>query len=513
MPQRRILFIDGTHLHAFRSNGDAVIHEGRFTSEPTGIESFSGYLNAHHQSIFSLLADVPEEGFQIEDIPHVTGKDRDALIKRKIGQYFYGTPYAIAASQGRLKTGRRDERLLLMALTRAQQFEPWLSAAEAQPLALTGMYSVPQLIEQLIPKEVTAPLLLITQTHGGLRQSFFSGRQLLFSRLTALATGSVTEAAVAAQLEAGKMQHYLVSQRLIDRNKPLVTRLLAHPTQMSAMRDRCTDTGELHFEFADLLQEAGRLGLRSPLPNSHAEMLFCHLLARRAPSRQFAPPSARAHYRLWQTRFGLKIASLVILAGTLLFAAKQGVSLFGLRESTAEILLQAQQDQSHYDTAMQALPKIPLSAEKLRALTDRYDHVEKRAIGPQPLLAQLSQSLNFFSAISIDRVEWLVTEDIAPAAAGGAGPKDTPPVPPQMSSGPYAHVLVSARLPMSTVGDQRGQLKLVADFMQHLNTEPNSRAIVLTPPVDTESGKTLRSGDDSRVSESPRFVFRLSRKL
>jgi hypothetical protein len=63
------------------------------------------------------------------------------------------------------------------------------------------------------------------------------------------------------------------------------------------------------------------------------------------------------------------------------------------------------------------------------------------------------------------------------------------------------------------VGDQRGQLKLVADFTQHMGSQPDTLVTVLNPPVDTQSGKTLRSGDETRVAEAPRFVFRLTRKL
>ena len=467
MPQRRILFIDGNSLHVFHAVNGNVLNEERFPADAAGVERFAGYLVAHRKTIFSLLADVSEEGFHLEDIPNVGGKDRVALLQRRLGQHFYGTPYAIAESQGRIKTGRRDERLLLMALMRPQHFDPWLTALAAQQIALAGMYSVPQLIRRFVPKETTEPLLLLSLSHAGLRQSFFAERQLRFSRLTPFVTKTADEATITAILEAGKMHQYLASQRLIERNKPLTTRLLVHPAQMSVMRDRCKDSTELRFEFADLLHESARLGLRSPLADSNAEMLFCHLLAQQSPRVQFAPAPARAHYRLWQTRFGLKVASLAIIAGTLLFAIKQGVSLFNMHDTTAQILIQAQQDRQRYDVAMQLLPKVALPADKLRALTDRYKLIDKRAEGPLPLLAQLSQSLDLFPAVAIDRIEWFTSDDIAPAVAGGAGPQDAPALPPHMTSGPYAHALVAARLPIGMVGDQRGQVAHLTLGVEH----------------------------------------------
>jgi predicted NBD/HSP70 family sugar kinase len=63
------------------------------------------------------------------------------------------------------------------------------------------------------------------------------------------------------------------------------------------------------------------------------------------------------------------------------------------------------------------------------------------------------------------------------------------------------------------VGDNRGQLSLVADFAKHLGAAPDTLVTVLQPPVDTQSGKTLKSGDENSMQEAPRFSFRLTRKL
>ncbi|MEW6165326.1 MAG: hypothetical protein AB1642_09720 [Pseudomonadota bacterium] len=514
MPQRRVLFLDTSRLSAWRLAGKSVEAEESFSADPTGFEAFGAYLKHHHRSLFALLADVPEEGFQIEEIPHSSGKDRAAIIKRKLAQYFYGTPLSLAQSQGRLKTGRRDERLLMMALTRPQHFEPWLEVLRTAQANLAGIYSLPQLVHHLLPAAVAPQVVQITLTRGGLRQTYFADRQLRFSRLTPLATGSTEESAIAAALEANKMHQYLASQRLIERGKPLATRVLVHPAQISAMRERCRDSGELRFEFVDLLQEAKRLGLGAPGEDSQAEALFGQLLLKRAPAEQFAPPAERQFFRLWQTRFALKGAGAVILAGGLLFAAKQGLEIQQLQDETGAIRQQTRLDQQRYDDTLRALPKIPLSTDNLRTLVDRYEQVLKRAPGPAPLLVQLSQSLDAFPRITIDRLEWEIGEQIAPVQAGAAaaGAPAAPP-PPNMAGGPYAHATVVGRLPIGMAGDQRGQLTLVADFVKHLEQAPNTLVTLLQPPVDTQSGKTLKSGDDTSTPEAPRFTFRLTRKL
>lgn len=513
MSQRRVLFLATAQLTAYQAAGGKVHAEGEFTADAAGLAAFGDYLAAHRDSVFMLLADVAEEGFHLEDIPHSSGRDRAALVKRKLAQYFYGTPLAMAISQGRQKTGRRDERLLLMALTRPQHFEPWLAALDAAEIALAGVYSLPQTLTPLLTKEMPQRLLLITLTKSGLRQSFFADGQLRFSRLTALATGAPSEAANAAALEATKMHHYLLGQRLIERGTPLAIRILTHPAQTSALRMRCHDTAELQFDCIDLLQEAQRAGLRSAPVDSRAEMLFCHLLARKAPTGQFAPAAERQFYRLWQSRLGLNVASSLILAGGLLFAAQQGLDLLQTQNTIDQLEQQAQLDLQRYDTALQALPKIPLSTENLRALVDRYEAVLQRSPGPAPLLVQMSQSLDAFPDITIERIEWRIAEQL-PAAPGTAGGNGLPP--PQIAiatTGPYAQASVDARLPPGLAGNQRSQLARVADFARHLGATPDTLVTILQQPADTQSGQTLKSGDAKRAQEAPKFSFLLTRKL
>lgn len=514
MPQRRVLFLDNSRLAAYRVQRGEVLHEASFAADEAGLAAFGAYLTEHRRSLFMLLADTTEESYQTEDIPHTTGKDRQAIIRRKLAQHFYGTPYAVALSQGRLKSGRRDERLLLMALTQPQHLEPWLAEFRRSRAILTGIYALSQTVGGLLPAKPPAQVLLLTLSHAGLRQTFFDTGRMRFSRLTPLIHDATDAAAFAAASEAIKMHQYLASQRLIERDQPLTTLILAHPSDVPAIRVHCQNNASLRFEILDLPECARRAGLRSPLASSQADALFCHLLVKQPPAEQFAPAEERTYYRLWQARFGLRLASVLILAGGMLFAVNQGLDILALRDDAEQARFQARLDQERYAAMLKALPRIPISPDDLRLLIDRYDQLALRAQGPGPLLAQISRSLDVFTAIGIDRVEWSVVEQMpstpadSPAYAGGKALT----VPPQLP-GPHAQADVFARLPLAMVGDQRGQLALVADFMKHLSAQPGTLVILIQPPLDTQSGKTLKSGDERGTPEAPRFVFRVIRKL
>ena len=113
-----------------------------------------------------------------------------------------------------------------MALTQPQHFEPWLGILRDRKAILDGIYSLPQTTLGLLPKQMPPQLLLLTQTNAGLRQTYFVEGQMRFSRLTPLIRDSADTLAIAAASEAIKMHQYLATQRLIERDKPLITWLL-----------------------------------------------------------------------------------------------------------------------------------------------------------------------------------------------------------------------------------------------------------------------------------------------
>ncbi|MDP1526636.1 MAG: hypothetical protein Q8M20_12560 [Rhodocyclaceae bacterium] len=511
MPTRCVLLLDPAGLSLYQVGGSAVNRGEHFPADESGYERFAHFLRGHDKWLYTLLADVAEEGFQLEDIPFSSGKDRAAIIKRKLGQYYYGTPFSLARSEGRLKQGRRDERLLLMALTQPQTLDPWLLRLDEAQVALQGIYSLPQLAAQLLSEDASAQQLLIAPTPAGLRQVFFDHRQLRLSRQTPLATGSAQETAIATATEAGKMHQYLAGQRLIDRQKPLAVRVVAHPDQVSALRERCQDTDTLHFDIIDLLQESTRLGLRKYDGKLHAGMLFCHLLVKKSPSEQFALPAQRRFFRLWQIRFTLNTVSALILAGGLLFATKLFLDTLDFQTEIQQIEQQTRLDQQRYDATLEALPKIPLTTDNLRALVTRFEAESRRAQGMGPTLAQLSQSMERFPDISLDKLEWQLLEKLEVTTAVTPFPGSTTLA--SLGSGPFAQLTINARLPVSLASMQTAQIDRVNAFFQDLAQTPDTVVLIQQMPVDAQSTTTLKSDQERGTPEAPRFAFRLIRKL
>lgn len=414
-------------------------------------------------------------------------------------------------SQGRLKEGRRDERLLLAGLTGYAVFEPWLQAMRQAGSRLVGIFSLPQVIAGLMAKVAgDASLLVMSISRAGVRQTFLDKGRLRFSRLAPMATGNSVDVATACAAETTKIFQYLAGQRLIARDAPLQTLVLAHPAQFGAFRAACQDTRDRHVELIDILGLAKQYGLTTPPRDSNGDVLFLHFLARQQPAQQFAPAEDRHFFRLWQLRSAIHVGTAAILAGCLLFAGGQAYTLSHLTSDNQDRQNEIEADKQRYENLLQGLPKIPLAIDQLRALTDHHDLLLKRSIGPRPMLQHISQALARAPKVDLTSLEWHIASSGDDDAASRA--KVPPPAIPTASSESYAIVGLQAQLPLATITDHRAQLETVNAFVAALAAK-DLQVQVLSLPFETESGKSIRSTDAATQSEAPRFQLRLVQKL
>lgn len=519
MAAKRILLLDGPFLTAYYWSGGHIKVEGEFSHEPVGLEALAAYLKKNHSSLFYLLADIPEEGFQLEELPYVQGGDRNALLQRRLVQYYYNTPLSAAISLGRAPTGRRDEKLLFAALTRIETFTPWLDTLREAEAILVGVYSVPLVLAGCAPQLIGqgGPVLFVSLTRGGVRQSFFDQGKLHFSRLSQLATHSLDEIGRTSADDSAKIFQYLVAQRQIPRGAALRTMVLAHPGQIPALQDFCRNTAELQFEFVDLVATARQQKLKDVPADSNADNLFIHCLATKTPVQQFAPAKERRFHTLWQIRSALTSAAWVILAGCLLFAGKTALDLYDLRDTTEATKALTATDSQRYNAILEGLPKISITPDNLRALSARFEALQKRTPAMEPLLIHLSQALNDNPRIELVHLTWKIVDHLD---VGEKGQKDAKPAagaatPAAAAATGWVAVEIQAQLPLALVSDQRAQIELIESFAERLRAS-RTDVRVLRRPFDIESDKPLRStgkNGEAQPADVPKFAVRIARPL
>jgi hypothetical protein len=516
MAARRLLFLDATSLTAYRWAGGHLSAEAEFAPDAAGLEAFAEYVAKARRSLFYLLADLAEEGFQVEEVPYVQGSDRSALIRRKLSQYFYGTPYALAMSLGRQKQGRRDERMLFTALTRPPQIEPWLAILRQAEGRLAGLFSVPTVLAgmPLLLGALSPRYMVLSTTRAGVRQTLIDNGRVTFSRLTPLVTGSPEEMALTCAGEAEKMYQYVTGQRLMGRADQMTTHVLVHPAQMAVFRETCVDTDSIHFQFVDLLEASSRLGLKTPLQNTLAETLFLHVLAHKPPREQFAPAEDRHFFRLAQIRFGLRTAGATIFTACLLFAGRQAIEYQAIGARNAETAAVPAAERGRYDAILRALPKIPISNDALRALTGRYERILRQAHGPEPMYVAISQALQESPRVELMRLDWALGSKAGAVVLPGSTPvSGTVPPQPTSPADVFESVELHAQLPIGLATDPRGQRAAVDVFVEHLRAR-NLGVQVLKHSFEADSAKSIKSsGDGMAQVQAPQFSLRIGRRV
>lgn len=517
MAAKRILLLEGSSLTAHEWSAGRIRTEGEFGHDSAGLERFANHLRKHRSSVFYLLADIAEEGFQLEVLPYVVGRDRDALLQRRLSQYYYNTPLSTAISLGRATTGRRDEKLLFAALTPIELFAPWLDTLRETQAMLAGVYSVPLVLTGCGIRILgeSGPVLLVTLTRGGVRQTFFDQGKLHFSRLSPLATHRLDEIGRAFANDSAKIYQYLIAQRQLPLGTALRTAVLAHGTQIAELRDFCQDTDELLFEFIDIADTARQLGLKDIPSDSDGGTLLVHCLAATPPKQQFAAASETRYYKLRQIRFALTTAAWVLVAGCLTIAAKAGLNLYELDEQIKATKAITATDTQRYKAILDSLPRTSLTAENLRALIGRFEALQHRTPAMEPLLIHLSKALTGSPKIELVRLAWHAsarpdadgsTPKIQGQAGGAAAAAQTE------AAGTNSRVVIEleAQLPLSLISDQRGQFEMIEGFAARLR-DSRTEVRILSRPFDIESDKPLKSIGEVQSANVPKFGVRVAR--
>ena len=495
MPTRLLLHLDADGLVAWRWRHGRLHREAAFPPAPTGIAAFGAWLPQQDGEACALLADVAEESFLAESIPFVRGRDRRALLQRKLSQAFHGPSLALYRSLGREAAGRRDEHMLFLGLTDGGFFEPWLGALRASRVPLRGLYTTAQMADRLARGLKSAPprFLLVNLGQAGIRVSFFDAGRLRFSHLkpaTSEVAGVLAEECAA---EAARICDYLHGQRLAPRDIPLPCLLLAHPEHHGVFASRCGNTPELEFRLLDLSAIGRHLGLANAGEDSAADLLWLHLLARHPPREQFAPDLDRHFYHLRQIRLALTGGAAALCMAGLAYAGLETWQGAGLAAETTRHRQEASALEARYRARMATLPPLPLPAETLRAVATRYARLEQGSAQPAELFHAVSRALDRFSQVALERLDWSLAGDEPGQAGAGAA---------------YATATLTGSLPPEP--DNGAQT--VEDFANVLRQDA-ALSVSTANPQDGGGARPLRGGSDDQGGTATRFELRVSRRL
>ena len=505
---KRLLYLSENHLSAWLWRGSELSCSGIFKPDETGLAHFGAYLAQLPNIPISMLVDIMEEKFHNETIPHVFGTDRQALIGRKLNQFFPITSYRHARTQGRETDGRRDDKLLLTGLTDDSRIGPWIEHILRLKQPLAGIWSLP-LLSQVLVKKLGVPAphqLLLTRQTAGLRQSYFQQGQIKFSRLIRLSADHLANMPETLSHETVRIQQYLNSLHLLP------TDAMLDITVCDASRlpqVQSPDTPLLRHRVFSREEIAGKLGLNTAAVDLSNEMLHLHLLGQSKTPQHYAGGRQLWYRRLQQVRTGI-FSVTALLAAVTVYVAGQNLNQALDDYLESEKISHSTQDYfSQYQSVKNTFPPTPATPENMKSAVELMQAVYDKDVTPEHLMRLVSQALESSGSVRLDRIKWQVSDT----------PDEALP-PPPISIQPAADDIVENRIPppapvptpvpaitihagkhyqiaildgeIAPFNHYRSALDDVNRFLETLNKNPSLRATALVMPIDISTSANLQ---------------------
>ena len=515
MAQGTLLFLSDTGLVIYRLALARPLRVAAFADNEGGRSEFADWLKSSRPGVCQVLVDISEEDFHTDSVPFLRGRDRSAVIRRKLDQlYRCKARYSSATSLGRDAGGRRDERILFTALQRADWLDAWLDILDAELVPVSGITSTSILGRRLAKRaDLVSERLSIISYHpdAGLRQTFFDSRGLKLSRLIPVDEEARKDLPNQVYSESHRAQQYLVSLRLMSRQDRLDVLAICAPEDIPRYQTICRDEGGMYFHFVTPAQMALRLGWKDTAADLNAQELLVALALKQVPPNAYALPARRRYYRLWLVGRVLGAASIMVA-----FAGAMGVSWLSLHTEELRgqvVLLQKQVARANQDMALhqKAIDQLKLSTDDVDAVVKLYRQVIKPWPSLGPGIQQLGRVFDRHPSIKLLQLDWevMAQSPLPPLAASAASATAATPVVMVSSNTESAHlgrflsITIHGRVePFNE--NYRLVLGQLQDFRADLASWQQSRAEWSSLPVDVRPSGSIDEPDPPK--EAP-FVL------
>jgi hypothetical protein len=479
-----------------------------FTDDADGLRRFAQTLAAGPRVPVHALVDAVEEDYRSELLPHSSGRERSAMVQRRLRQLYRNSPFNAAVLQGRDNEGRRDDRYLFAALNNADLFLPWLEAIEEARLPFAGLYLLPLvmpgLARQLLPN--APPTLVVTLTSSGLRQSFVDAGQLRVSRLTPLPARDEAGRIGALVEEISNTRLYLEALKLCTQDEPLPVALIDTDDSLrpavAAIERQGNNLRCARFDVAAL---AAKLPLEPTLLRATPDALALTLLGLRTPGVNLAPDTVLRRFRVLNTQRAMYAATGIVALLGIAFAAANIVEYQQAIGQIAEQKAETANWQERYAAAARQFPESPAPLTTLRSTVDAAGEIARQTRTPERAWAVVGAALSAQPEIGLERLVWRHGAPLSEAdgpAGGSARPAQAAPARVESAA-------IEAEI-IGFSGDLRGAVASIEALALRLRSDPRVQSATVTRlPVNLNPGASLSGTTEERIDRAPSAEFRI----
>jgi hypothetical protein len=547
---KHFLYLTNDKLICLVINGGKLVSRENFAISDLQTPAVEAYIQGYAASPTYLVTDLVEEDFRLDTIPHLRGSDRAAVLERKLGQIYRASPFRHAMIQGREEDGRRDDKVLLHAVTNPDLLKPLLAILERLRAPLQGIYSS-AVLSGLLLKDLAIvfphTMLVTIIPDFGLRQTYFKDDQIKFSRLTPITADESRSVGQLIAAETSRTWQYLDSLRYFTEADALDVCMLAHERDHEAMQEAIRRYPMLRYRFLDINEVATKLkvAVATAPTSSHAEELLCQLYSRVALTNHFAAPNEMRFASFRRARITIFGATAAVFAmGT----AGAAFNLYHAAQISQEIDSRGRQENvlhSQYQAVMATMNGQQSATDIVRDTSTFFNsQIRPMPAAPGPLFNEIAQVLAGFPAIRLSQILWASNNDpgfvpttpqgfsAANVALGGApqvtstsesktaqaAVAATGPATDSMTNAPLTgnkfHIAVVEAAVQPFDGDLRSALATIERLVEALKANPEFTVKVIKRPADTTPLASLKVIDKSNaISTQAPFTLHVTRKV
>ena len=412
---KRIFYFSGHRMTAFHWNGKKMVGACSFESTEEGYRKFKQYLSESAKTSTSLLLDVIEEDFRKDVIPHVFGKDRRAVISRLMDRHYRSSrQYTYSETLGRQKHGRKDDEVLLAAITNPELVRTWVRIIEECDVPLSGILSLPLVSKHILPA-ISAKkgyvLVVSQQVNSNLRQTLFNNGKMVSSRQSVINQDArnISDIGEHARPELERTLAFIRTQQQIEDTEVVNVHILGSDTQLDSL-ERTFSSGASNVyhihRLKDVSQKLGVTGLDDKLADSLFAWLAlnkCSMKTHYGHRNEFV----RHYYKLASN--GLYAASVMVIIASLLKAESNLSDAISFRESTALLTERTTEYRRVYAEKYRKYEELFSNATLMDMAVGMVGQIESNSqVTPLEFMLALSRVISNpqIGRLYIDKIEW-----------------------------------------------------------------------------------------------------------
>ena len=265
---KRLFYFTGYRLSVLHWKGKQLVGASSFEPTESGLDKFRSYLTQTDKLPGKFLVDVIEEDFRNEKIPHVGRRDRTSVINRLVDRFYRSSnQYCYSEVIGRDKNGRKDDVVLLGAMTNPQLIQPWINILDECEVPLSGIWTLPLISKNLlktIKASVGVVLLVSQQVNSNVRQTLFRDGKLISSRQSIINQDNddISGIGELAAPEVKRTIEFLRAQGLIRENEIINLHILGSDEQLLSLQEAFKISERQTVSIHPISEIQNKLGLK-----------------------------------------------------------------------------------------------------------------------------------------------------------------------------------------------------------------------------------------------------------